>query len=285
MPWTVEQTGPTVATLRIEAKRAAAWEQRILLSADRHLDNPLSNQALQAKHLKEAVLLDAPVIDCGDLFDAMQGKNDRRSSKSALKEENKKAAYLNSLVETSTSFFTPFAKQLAVIGKGNHESAILKHAEFDLTSYLIKELRHAGSPAVMGGYRGWVRIMLTAGASCQQFKLYYTHGSGTNAVVTKGIISTNRRASFVDADVIVGGHIHESWSLDMCRVGLSVQGLERVNDQLHLCIPTYKEEFTDLADGFHHEKEGPPKPIGAWWLIITYDVEQGRFRLNSMRAK
>lgn len=285
MTWTVERTGPTVVTLRIEAKKAASWEQRILISADRHLDNPLSNHALQAKHLKEAVAFDAPVIDCGDLFDAMQGKNDRRSSKSAIRVENLKAAYLNSLVETSTDFFKPYIKQLAVIGKGNHESSVLKHVEFDLTAALISQLNFLGSPVLAGGYRGWVRILLTRGTACQSFKLYYTHGSGTNAVVTKGIISTNRRASFIDADVIVGGHIHESWSLELCRVSLNQQGTEQVNDQLHLCIPPYKEEFTDQADGFHHEKEGPPKPLGAWWLIITYDTEQERFRINSMRAK
>jgi hypothetical protein len=215
----------------------------------------------------------------------MQGKKDPRSSKDAIKVENLKAAYLNSLVETSAEFLKPYAKNFAVIGKGNHESKILKHNEYDLTADLVSRLNFNGSPVLMGGYRGWVRIMLEHGSYKQSFNLYYTHGTGANAIVTKGIIQTNRRASFIDADIIVGGHIHESWSLDLCRVGLGLHGEEQVKDQLHLCIPTYKEEFTDQADGFHHEKEGPPKPLGAWWLILNYDSLTGKFKFNSMRAK
>jgi hypothetical protein len=117
------------------------------------------------------------------------------------------------------------------------------------------------------------------------FRLYYTHGSGGSAPVTKGTIRTNRRASYISADIIAGGHIHEAWALELCRVGINDRGVEQVKDQLHLCIPTYKEEFTDKADGFHHEKEGPPKPLGAWWLKFKWDTKAHTYKFDYMRAK
>ena len=53
--WTVEETGPTVQTIRVAMDRNREWEQWALLTADRHLDNPHSNKAMQRRHLDQAV--------------------------------------------------------------------------------------------------------------------------------------------------------------------------------------------------------------------------------------
>jgi hypothetical protein len=136
----------------------------------------------------------------------------------------------------------------------------------------------------MGGYRGRLRIMLKGPAGDRKtYRLYYTHGTGGSAPVTKGIIRTNRRASFVDADIICAGHIHEAWCLELCRVAVNDVGVEQVRDQVHLCIPTYKEEFTHESSGFHHEKEGAPKPLGAWWLRFYWS--HGGWNYDYMRAR
>lgn len=286
MRWKIEKTGKTVATLTIQAERNRAWEQRILLTADRHFDNVLSNRSLQEKHLREARdLYGAPVVDLGDCFCAMQGRNDKRSDKSHVRPENMTADYFGSLVRSGAEFFKPYASSLALLGQGNHESSILKHNEIDLTSCLVDSLQANGSPVVAGGYRGWLRIKLEASTQRQSFDLYYTHGTGGSSPVTKGTIRTNRRASYIDADIICAGHIHEAWTVELCRVGLTHHGKEMVKDQLHICIPTYKEEFTDEPGGFHHEKEGPPKPLGAWWLVFFFDQDEERFKVTCQRAK
>lgn len=62
-------------------------------------------------------------------------------------------------------------------------------------------------------------------------------------------------------------------------------GKEAVSDQLHLCVPTYKEEFTKLGTGFHHEKEGSPKPLGGWWLRFFWDGTKEKFMYEYTRAK
>ena len=60
----------------------------VLLTSDRHHDNPHCNQELEKKHLDQAVEREAVIIDYGDLFCAMQGKYDRRHSKDDIRPEH-----------------------------------------------------------------------------------------------------------------------------------------------------------------------------------------------------
>lgn len=284
MNWSVEETAPCVATIRIQAERGKGWEQWGLLSSDRHLDNPKSNRQMQKRHLELAKERGAFVIDTGDLICGMQGRDDRRGSKPDLLEENKSGDYLGSLVRSGLEFFDPYRENLALFGEGNHETAVKKRAEFDLTSALVDRLRDRGSPVIRGGYRGWIRFLFSAGQCRSSTVLYYTHGGGGGGEVTKGVIKTNRRAVYLpDADIVIGGHIHEAWYLELPRARLTANGNEYTDEQTHVCLPTYKEEFAEVAGGYHHEKERPPKPLGAWWVRFFWDGE--RFRHEFHRAK
>lgn len=285
MAWKLSSTDSTVTTLRINASRSKKWEQWILLTGDVHFDNPMCNRKLYKRHLEQALERNAPNIDVGDFNCIMQSRTDPRHEKGHLRKENNVQDYFGSIIRSSCDFLKPYSKILAVRGIGNHESKILKHSEIDVTRAIVDRLKDNGSPAILGDYRGWVRIMLKSSTVGQSFNLYYTHGSGGSAIVTKGVIRTNRRASYIDADIIIGGHIHEAWSLEMCRAALTDQGKEVVKDQLHLCVPTYKDEFLGKGGGFHQEKEGPPKPLGAWWLRFFYDKTNERFSYDYMRAK
>lgn len=285
MTWSAEQVEETVVSLKIGAQRVKSWEQWVLLTSDVHLDNPLCNRQLYKKHLERAKERNAPILDFGDFFCAMQGRKDPRHEKGHVLPENNTGDYYGSLIRSNYEFIAPYVSQWALLGRGNHESSILKHSELDLTRAIVDRINDNGGAAVAGGYRGWIMFRITGGRHQQTFRMYYTHGSGGSAPVTKGVIRTNRRASFIDADIIVGGHIHESWALELCRVGVNEAGKEAVSDQLHLCVPTYKEEFTNLGTGFHHEKEGAPKPLGGWWLRFFWDAQKGKFGYEYMRAK
>jgi hypothetical protein len=77
--------------------------------------------------------------------------------------------------------------------------------------------------------------------------------------VTKGVIKTARKAVYLpDPHIVISGHIHESWKVDLMRLRLGKTGTYH-DKQTHLCIPTYKEELG-----------APPKPIGAYWLRLFY---------------
>ncbi len=67
-------------------------------------DNPKSDQALQVKHLEQAKIAGAGIIDGGDFFCAMQGTGDPRGNKSDIRPEHNNANYLDSLVETASDW-------------------------------------------------------------------------------------------------------------------------------------------------------------------------------------
>jgi hypothetical protein len=122
MKWTVEHTHRNILTISM-AMLSRSAEQWALLRSDAHHDNAKCDQALERKHLEQAKERGAWILDAGDLFCAMQGKYDKRSDRSALREEYQQGPYLDKLVSRPAKFYGPYAQNFAVIGRGNHEGA------------------------------------------------------------------------------------------------------------------------------------------------------------------
>lgn len=272
VPFTIEHTDPQVVTVRCKAK-GEDWAQWFLLRTDAHHDNPHCDQAMEKRHLDEAVRRGAGVIDAGDLFCAMQGKYDKRSDKSCLRPEHQCGDYLDALVRTASEFYAPYAPYWIVMGRGNHESSIKNRHETDLTERTIERIQMlTGTRIPSGGYTGWVRILLERSTRRASVKLWYCHGWGGGGAVTVNMIQAgNRMPAMVDgADVIFTGHVHEAWVNERVRAGLSDMGVP-VQRSLHICQgPSYKDEYADGRGGWHIETGKPPKPVGAWWMKLTY---------------
>jgi len=102
--------------------------------------------------------------------------------------------------------------------------------------------------------------------------------------VTKGTIQTNRRAVvYPDANIVISGHSHQQWMMPIPRLRINDFGREYRDEQLHLQIPSYKDEITGQVDGFAVEKQFAPKPLGAWWLRFWWQRDVG-LRYDAMRA-
>lgn len=273
--WELRRRTNACTEILVDFSRRNDWEFWCLLTTDRHWDNPQSDWQMQKKHLDEAVEYDAPVIDNGDFFCAMQGKYDKRSCKSKLRPEHQSANYLDSLISTATDFFSPYAGQFAVVGQGNHETAITKRHETDLIERFVGAMNARNKTNIQkGGYGSWVRFIFKNGKSSFSVRLKRYHGSGGGGPVTKGVIQTNRRAAYIDADIIFTGHVHEDWRLVTMREELSPGGHVRHRKQLHVCGATYKDEYRDGTGGWHVETGKPPKPIGATWLKFTWQNDK-----------
>ena len=245
------------------------FEQWYLLSSDRHHDNAHTDQDLELKHLNQAKERNAGIIDVGDLHCAMQGKWDKRADRSALREEYQVGNYLDRLVECASDFYAPFAENFIVIGKGNHETSITKHHETDLTERTCERMSQiAGVPVHAGGYGGWVKFVFkTTKTQKHAVRLKFWHGSGGGGPVTRGVIRTNRMAVYLpDADIVVTGHTHDTWVVPIARERLSASGEISIDEQTHVKCGTYKDEYADGHSGWHIERGGPPKPLGAMWL-------------------
>lgn len=275
--------------ITIPVVRNSTWEQWCLLTSDRHWDNPKSNWELQIRHLNEAKLRGAMVIDCGDLFCMMQGKYDKRASKEAVRPEHQKDSYLDAVIESAAKFFAPYGRNMVVVGVGNHESAITKRHEVNPTERFISLLNLlSGGSTANGGFSGWVRFVFQGGNKIYRrvTTLHYDHGYAGGGQVTQDAIQHQRRSVYLpDADLVISGHTHDSWVKEISRVRLSTHGNISHDIQTHIKLPSYKEEYSDGYGGWHVETGKPPKPIGAYWLRFYYHPASDNIRYEVTPAR
>jgi hypothetical protein len=249
-----------------------------LISSDGHWDNPDCNREMMERHLKQCKEREALWFHFGDFFCAMQGKYDKRSDKSKVRPEHQNGKYLDSLVNTAAEWLMPYREQIAVIGQGNHETAIQNKHETNLIERLVEKLNPAGveHKVYMGGYGGWIRFMYmhVSGSNSKSINLKYFHGHGGGGPVTKGVIQSQRQAvMFPDADIVVSGHVHEDYIISYGRERFTEKGKVKLEDQIHVRTPTYKDEYKDGYSGWHIETGKGPKPIGAYWMKVTVDCD------------
>lgn len=271
-PYTVEANSD-VTTVRMTGIDAG-WEQWFLLTSDVHWDNPHCDRALYKKHLEQAKERKAGVFCFGDFFCVMQGKYDPRANKEGLRAEHQVTNYFDALVDTATSYLQPYRDHIVMFSPGNHETAILKRQETDLMRRLCNSLGIA-----CGGYAGYVRFLFSRNENGGRtnHNLFYHHGYGGGGPVTKGVIQTNRRAVWLpDAQTVVTGHIHESTSVVLPRLRLSSAGITYLDEQTHITLATYKQEF-DLGGGWHLERGAPPKPLGGMWLRFYWNPQSRNY--------
>ena len=274
-PWKFIEKSGHVHELQFNGIKKG-WEQWILLLADEHWDNPKCNRDLLKKHYDQAVERDALILSFGDLFCAMQGKFDKRSSKDDVRPEHQEGNYLDRLVETAAEWYAPYADRLLLIGQGNHEISILKHHETNLLDRLAERLRAGGGITRTGGYAGWVRFQFFRGQHSHSQRLYYMHGFGGGGPVTQGKIDWNRLQTFVDADIMIQGHVHYKELFPVPRVSLS-ETSNVVRKIMHMVrVGTYKDEYGTGGSNWHIENGRGPRPMGGYWLRFYYRNESGQ---------
>jgi Icc-related predicted phosphoesterase len=253
-------------------------QNQVAILSDLHWDNPKTDLGLLKSHLDYCLEKNIPVIVNGDFFCLMQGKGDRRSNKSDIRPEHNNAKYLDSIVETAVEWFSPYANILAVLGYGNHETAIIKYQETDILQRFVDLMNHVnGSNIQTGGYGGWINIVKSLyEKNLVSFNMKYFHGSGGGGIVTKGGINLTRALEmYENMDIFCLGHIHENWCRNDVRDSFVYNPgkhiYEIVHRQIHHMITgTYKEEYGDGSKGWHIERGAPPKPLGG--RILNIDI-------------
>ena len=274
--------GRNVHELQLEGKQV-----HVAILSDIHWDNPKCDRKLLKNHLDFCKENNIPVIINGDFFCLMQGRGDNRRNKQDIRSEHNNARYLDSIVETASEWFKPYADVIKVIGYGNHETGVIKYQETDLLQRFADLLNYkCGSSVQVGGYGGWliIRQMVHTNTAVST-KVKYFHGSGGGGIVTKGALNLTRALEmYEDFDVFAMGHIHENSSRNDVRETLhhnSKQGYSVKQRQLHLMLTgTYKEEYEEGAHGWHVERGAPPKPLGGRILKIEIKEINGAMMKN-----
>lgn len=248
---------------------------KIAMLSDIHWDNPHCDLVTLKRHLDYCKENNIKIFINGDMFCLMQGRGDRRGSKSDIRTEHNNARYLDSVVETAVEWWAPYADLLTVIGYGNHETAIIKWQETDLLQRFVDLLNYkCGTSVYAGGYGGWLVIRQQYnGDQIITSKIKYFHGSGGGGIVTKGAINLTRALElYEDFDVFTMGHIHENSSRNDVRDTLGHKYAVK-HKQIHLMLTgAYKEEYGDGSKGWHVERGAPIKPIGGRILTIKCDT-------------
>lgn len=241
------------------------------LMSDLHWDSVACDRDMLRRHLDECVERDGGIFIFGDLFDAMQGPKDPRGSKGGTRPELAQSdAYFNDLVEQCAAWFGPYIPYIKVVGHGNHETSAIKHYGVDLIRGFTEKINEAGGDAHVLGYEGWVlfrfeRQSENSTGHRRTQKMYFNHGSGGSSPVTRGVIKASRRAAYLpDADIVVAGHIHESWQLAVPRLRLTDAGRWYEDEQLHLQMAAYTHDRDEKGLSWPVTKEFSPKPKGAW---------------------
>lgn len=245
---------------------------RVLFLGDIHWDHIRCDRKALKRILDEAVAQDAWIVLLGDTLDLMQGRNDRRSSKSSIRPEHNNEDYFGSVLETAVDWFTPYAKNLWLVLDGNHETAILKHNEVNMTRAFVRELSSkAGHNIMYPGYSTYAMFRATMHKTRRTTRKFFLHhGMGGGGKVTKAAITAQRMAvTYPDADFVLTGHIHGSQFTAHEQWRINDSGKAYITEQEHYLVNTFKEEFKKGKGGWAVEKGfGPKVPSG--WLVEFY---------------
>jgi hypothetical protein len=256
----------TVCHLALDKADAHQW---FLLRSDAHHDSTACDQDFEMRHLLEAERRDALICDAGDLFDCMNGRYDKRADREHLRPEYQHGPYMNRLIEVAEARYARFAPRWLHMSPGNHETAVAKHNDFDLTQQLYARLKPNAPLLNLGRYAGYIRVQITkSDRRVGSVVIAYHHGFGGSAPVTRGVIQTNRMAiAYPDADIVWAGHTHTEYYLSIARQRIDNWNNVTRDEQLHIRSPGYKED-TGGGSGWAVEKGFMPQSMGAWWLKV-----------------
>jgi hypothetical protein len=281
--WAVE---PLIGhTNRIATELEPGQEFRILCQSDEHWDHPDCDRKLLKSHLDQATEGNCPVIKLGDSLCIMQAPMDKRASKGGTRPEHDKKTYLQTVCEDYARWHEPYAKQVALLAAGNHETKFMRQAGVSPTRMICKEFhaQHGHAP-IEGGYTGYLHVQMVVHKTVKITRVIkWHHGSGGSAPVTKGILQTGRRAAvYPDADVYISGHTHEQWCWAITRERHSrITGRTWTEPQYHIQLPSYKDSLTRKEHGWEVEMGFQPQPTGAYWLVFKPYRKDGQYQIHT----
>lgn len=245
---------------------------KLFVSSDWHFDNPKCNRELLFKHLDKAMEIDAKIVVTGDLFCLMQGAYDPRKAKSDIRQEHNGNNYLDLVINDTAEKLKPYAKNILLISRGNHETSVSRRSETDIMERFVERLNLlAGTKIQVGNYTGYYTLQFMNGQSSKKsLQIGYSHGNW-GGVITKGTLSVVRMASIMpDADVIFSGHTHDGWIVTHPRlIRNHSKKLVETKNQWHIKTGTYKEEFAS-GGGWAVERIAMPKYLGGCFVDIEY---------------
>lgn len=180
------------------------------LFSDIHWDSPDCDKETLTQHLNYCHLDGRYILINGDFFDAILLGDKKRATPSVIEHKDNQ---LNVKLEEAAHFLTPYKENILFMGRGNHESSILKYNGLDLLQMLTTLLNAGEKHKIQyGNYANFIRFnwIKTNQKSVLHYDIFAHHGAGGSAPVTKGMIDFNRLSAGVNTDLIWIGHKHNA---------------------------------------------------------------------------
>ena len=180
-----------------------------LLCSDIHFGNKGQNKKALKKDFDKARDLNANIYINGDWGDFILSGDRKRYTPSgdAYGTDNN----VNMTINEAFDFFSEYSDLIKMIGTGNHEVSCQKFNNFDPTQQLIYSLNNTHKTAIEHGqYCGYLVLRYSHGdnGSVKSKKIFYNHGQGASAEVSKGTIDLNRHFYNKTCDILWLGHKH-----------------------------------------------------------------------------
>ena len=195
--------------LTIKQEYSNQSEFYYFLCSDLHFGNKGQNKELLKRDFDEAKKLNAKIFINGDWGDFIMSGDKKRyhPSADAYGTDNN----INMTINEAYDFFSEYVENIVMIGTGNHEVSVSKFHQFDPTQQLIYSLNKAHKTSIVHGqYSGYIVLNYHRknNNDVKRYKIYYNHGQGGSAEISKGTIDINRHMTTKTADLIWLGHKH-----------------------------------------------------------------------------
>lgn len=177
--------------------------------SDLHFGNKGQDRELLKKEFDYAREMNAKIFINGDWSEMILSGDRKRyhPSSDAYGTDNN----VNMTINDAFDFLSEYVDNIVMIGTGNHETSVSKFHHFDPTQQLIYSLnlKHK-SKIIHGQYSGYIVLHFHHGEqnAVKRFKIYYNHGQGGTAEVSKGTIDLNRHMGTKMSDLCWLGHKH-----------------------------------------------------------------------------
>ncbi len=254
------------------------WTEReltLLFISDLHLGSSGINEARIKGELDEAVERGARILIGGDILDAIWISDPRYLKTGLHPVAISRQDEINAVLEFWVGFMGKYAQNIDFIGMGNHESALLEKRGLDLNRLLATSIG-LDPERVCGGY--WCvisyRIKPKTTNYTRELSIFYHHGSGGGAPITRGMIEVSRTKMFVEgADIIWHGHTHDRWVAPYSVLRLENGGYPKFSEVIVIRTGGYRYWG---SNPWENRRGHSPKAHGGVFLKAVYVGDTGK---------
>lgn len=263
-------------------------QHNYLWISDLHLDSIHCERELLKQHLDQALDINATIFIVGDLFDVMASYGDRR----LLREDvdplfiRRGESYLDLVVDYAVDYLKPYAKNIAMISKGNHEDTISQFHNTDILARVVGAMNGSGARIMQGGYRGYLvtRYQRTKTSHATVIH-HYHHGYGGSAKRSFGVLDVQMEAmKYPDAQYLIRGHTHQKWLVpSVTRQRLNKKSGKTKDEYVkYIQMGAYKHTNSE-TDGWEVKRNFNPTKLGGWF--IEHHLARGGINHNTVYIK